>query len=291
MSSPVPPHGAVSSAAANSEETLRGLSVLKGLAANTFDGLKRQTQIRRLGKDELLFSPGDTAESAFVVLTGRVRIWTVSATGAEVTLNVLGPGTLLGEIGLLDGGGRTAGASAMGTAEVLVLTRRAVFAALEQDPQLARNVIALLCDRLRWVSARMEDQALRPAPDRLARMLQHLVADYGKKSPEGIRIGIELTQGELARWTMMSRESLNKIVSRWTSDGLLTQVQLLNSVRTADDRAITAGCLFRQSSQDVGDSAPEGFPFSLSGDVGLQCQAQVARAHARDQAAAHQNSR
>lgn len=199
------------------------IELFEGLAEPTLSGLRQQIRTRKLAKSELLFSAGDTSDSMYLVQQGRIRIWTVSAAGAEVTLNVLGPGTVFGEIGLLDGSERTAGASALDSVELLTITRGSFDNALDRDPQLARNVISFLCERLRWVSARMEDSALRSAPERLSRMLLHLVNDYGVDTPEGLQLSINLTQSELARWTHMSRESLNKILNRWSDEGLLEQ--------------------------------------------------------------------
>ena len=197
--------------------------LFKDLAEPTLENLRQQMRARKLAKAELLFNAGDPSDSMYLVQRGRIKIWTVSAAGAEVTLNVLGPGTVFGEIGLLDGSERTAGASALDAVELLAISRAAFDSALDRDPQLARNVISFLCERLRWVSARMEDSALRSAPERLARMLNHLVNDYGIETSEGMQLSINLTQGELARWTHMSRESLNKILNRWSDEGLLQQ--------------------------------------------------------------------
>ena len=201
------------------------IELFKDLAVPTLEGLRQQLRLRKLAKGELLFNAGDASDSMYIVQSGRIRIWTVSAAGAEVTLNVLGPGTIFGEIGLLDGSERTAGASALDRVELSAIPRSAFDAALERDPQLARNVIGFLCERLRWVSARMEDSALRSAPERLSRMLVHLVHDYGVETDAGMQLSINLTQGELARWTHMSRESLNKILNRWSDEGLLEQTR------------------------------------------------------------------
>ena len=65
-------------------------------------------------------------------------------------------------------------------------------------------------------------------------MLVHLCNDYGVESAEGIQLSINLTQGELARWTQMSRESLNKILNRWADEGLLTQSRSKITVNNRD---------------------------------------------------------
>jgi CRP-like cAMP-binding protein len=205
------------------QAVLASNELFKGLQPATLQGILRHAQRRRLDARQLLFNVGDTSGGLFVISDGRMRIWTVSSAGAEVTLNVLTKGTVFGEIGMLDASVRTAGASAMEATELLEIGRRTFFSALDADPQLARNVIELLCLRLRWVSARMEDATLRAAPQRLARMLGYLARDHGNAVGSDIAISIRLTQGELAQWAAMSRESLNKLMVRWAEEGIITQ--------------------------------------------------------------------
>jgi CRP/FNR family transcriptional regulator, cyclic AMP receptor protein len=202
---------------------LEDVGLFDKLSDDTMQTLRRQARNRHLEKGAMLFSPGDPSDAIYVIENGRIRVWAVSASGYEVTLNVLKPGTVLGEIGVLDGSDRTAGASALAATELLAISRAAFFSALDKDSQLARNVIALLCDRLRWVSARMEDSALRSAPERLARMMLHLCDDYGVEVAEGLRLSVNLNQSELAQWTHMTRETLNKIMNQWSDKGVLVQ--------------------------------------------------------------------
>jgi CRP-like cAMP-binding protein len=49
----------------------------------------------------------------------------------------------------------------------------------------------------------------------------HLCNDHGVEGPQGLELSVHLTQGELARWAHMSRETLNKIIHRWADEGLL----------------------------------------------------------------------
>ncbi|WP_262031163.1 Crp/Fnr family transcriptional regulator [Microvirga sp. Mcv34] len=199
------------------------LDIFKGIDPPTIEQIARKAQTRSLEKGELLFNVGDVSDALYVVADGRVRIWTVSAAGAEVTLNVLTNGAVFGEIGMLDGGVRTAGASAMLRTRLTSIARRTFYEALDRDPRLVRNVIDLLCRRLRWTSARMEDATLRQAPQRLARIIGHLARDHGRDTPKGIEIALRLTQSEMAQWTAMSREGLNKLLNRWAEERLLTQ--------------------------------------------------------------------
>jgi CRP/FNR family transcriptional regulator, cyclic AMP receptor protein len=202
---------------------LDGLDIFRNVSAEVMEQVIGRAQRRTLQKGELLFNLGDPSDALYVIASGRIRIWTVSAAGVEVTLNVQIAGAIFGEIGMLDGSARTAGASAMTPTELVSISRKTFFNALDQDTQLAHNVIGLLCQRLRWTTARMEDAVLRPAPQRLARILGHLAQDHSRRTTRGLEITIKLTQGELAQWTAMSRESLNKLLNRWIDEGVVHQ--------------------------------------------------------------------
>lgn len=221
---------------------LEDLEIFRNVAAEAMEQLKRRALRRTLQKGELLFNLGDPSDALYVIAFGRVRIWTVSAAGVEVTLNVQIAGAIFGEIGMLDGSVRTAGASAMAPTELISISRKSFFDALDQDPQLARNVIELLCRRLRWTTARVEDAVLRPAAQRLARILAHLAKDHSRPTPRGQEITIKLTQGELAQWTAMSRESLNKLLNRWIDDGVVFQEKGVLTICKPDLLAELAEC-------------------------------------------------
>ena len=50
-----------------------------------------------------------------------------------------------------------------------------------------------------------------------------LMSPHAPETADGTEILLKLTQGELAQWTAMSREGLNKLINRWIGDGILSQ--------------------------------------------------------------------
>ena len=79
---------------------------------------------RRVRRGQTIFQRGDNGSALMAVLRGRVRISTVSGDGKELTLNVISPGEIFGEIALLDGQPRSADASANEDTLLLVVERR-----------------------------------------------------------------------------------------------------------------------------------------------------------------------
>ena len=113
------------------------------------------------------------------VLRGRVRISSVSGDGKEVTLNVISPGEIFGEIALLDGEPRSTerrdrGHPAAGGGAP------AVPAVPCAEPGPVLRLLAVLCDRLRRTSMALEEIALFDLPARLARVLLKLAGGYGR---------------------------------------------------------------------------------------------------------------
>lgn len=177
---------------------------------------------RRVRRGQTVFQKGDTGSSMMAVLSGRVRISAVNAEGKEITLNVINPGQVFGEIALLDGQPRSADATAIEDTMLLVLERRHFMPFLAFNQNLVSRLLAVLCERLRSTSLALEQIALFDLEARLARLILKLAADYGRPTADGTRIELKLSQRDLSNLVAASRESVNKQLGEWREDGVLT---------------------------------------------------------------------
>jgi CRP/FNR family transcriptional regulator, cyclic AMP receptor protein len=184
-----------------------------GLDAPAIEKLASLCQKRSLPAGETLFVKGDKGDALYGIRRGQIRIETSTPSGDTLTLNVLGPGDLFGEIALFDGQPRTADAVAAEPSELFVLRRSDFLAYLEKDARVAIRVIELLCQRIRWVSDRMEETALLPFQVRLARRLALLVEDFGME--------IHISQDKLANYVGVARETVNRQLQVWRRAGVL----------------------------------------------------------------------
>ena len=135
------------------------------------DDLVKFTTVARFEPHRVIFSKGDAGDCLYGILSGRVRIYSNSAEGAEIMLNVLEQGDLFGEIALLDGSTRTASAAAMEQADLLRIHRAHFLPYVKANPDLILAMLTLLCQRLRWTSSVIEDAAFLAFPARLAKRL------------------------------------------------------------------------------------------------------------------------
>jgi CRP/FNR family transcriptional regulator, cyclic AMP receptor protein len=176
---------------------------------------------RRVRRGQTIMQRGDEGSSLMAVLRGRVRISSFSSDGKEVTLNVINPGEIFGEIALLDGEPRSADATAIEDTSLLVVERRHFLPFLRQNEDLFLRLLAVLCSRLRRTSMALEEIALFDLPIRLARVLLKLGDDYGRPNNVGTRIELKLSQRDLSNLVASSRESVNKQLRTWRESGVV----------------------------------------------------------------------
>jgi CRP-like cAMP-binding protein len=204
-------------------EALKASAIFGGLDAAMRAQVLTQAVSRAYPRGAAILRRGDPGTGMVLVLTGRVRIGITSEDGREVTLGILGPGDVLGEMALLDGEERSADAIALEDCSVLVLERGRFLRLLRDTPDLALRLLVVLTERLRRANAAIEDIALMSLEGRLARLLSRLGEEYGRAVPHGTRIELKLSQKDLSALVGGSREKVNRRLRLWEEEGTIAK--------------------------------------------------------------------
>jgi CRP-like cAMP-binding protein len=179
-----------------------------------------------------LFRQGDEGETFYLVREGEIEISVLSPGGRRLALDVMREGDLLGEIALF-GGTRTATAIALKSSVLERVRRSDVAAAIRARPDLALQFVDLLCERLRTVSAKLEERAFLALPARVASRLIHLDHKIG----DGFG-GVPISQADLADFVGATREGVAKVLAEWRGLGWVALSR--GTVRIVDRRALDA---------------------------------------------------
>jgi CRP/FNR family transcriptional regulator, cyclic AMP receptor protein len=207
--------------AAERRQALTKTQLFQALQPADLDAILARATVKRVLRGEMIRRRGDPGSGMVVIVGGRVRISLVSEDGREVTLTVLGPGEVLGEMTLLDGGECSADATAQEDCVLLTLERTQFLRLLRSNSDLCLHLMSVLCQRLRRSNAALEDMALLDLSTRLGRLLLRLCGDYGVASPRGTRIEVKLSQKDLSSLAGASREKVNKQLRQWELEGIL----------------------------------------------------------------------
>lgn len=211
--------------------------LFRGLPERIVGRLASVAVRRRYSKGERVFSQGDEGDALYSIVSGRVRIGAVGATGQEVFLNIMEPDDSFGEIAVIDGLRRTAGAVAMEPTELIAIRRSDLLDALRDEPEFSLHLLRLFCQRMRWASDMVEESALLSPQARLAKRLLSLAQTHGKLSNRGIEFRI--SQSELAKFLGLSRQNVNEKLQIWKAEGwvsvsrsrlLITDIDALKAV-------------------------------------------------------------
>jgi CRP/FNR family cyclic AMP-dependent transcriptional regulator len=201
-------------------DLLRNVPLFAGLSDQDLDALAGSLGKRTFAKNMIIFHQGSLGQTLYIVESGKVRIFLLSESGQETTLNIYGAGDVFGEFSLLDGLPRSAGAVAMEKTVTLTLSRKDFMRHLEACPRMAVNIMQLLTLRLRFTTAQTESLAFLDVYGRVAMRLLDLAGRYGTEKGS-IELDLHLTQAELATWVAATRESVNKVLGAFRDQGLI----------------------------------------------------------------------
>ena len=140
---------------------LEGLSKSRLASEMTEDQRKTLAAVmtlRDFAAGELLVREGDSDDHLYVVAAGGVAVVKAAGTDNEVTLNVLKPGDVVGELSFLDGSTRYASLIALADTRVLGLSRDALEGLLESRPRLVYRVMRAIVRVVHDIQRRMSMQ-------------------------------------------------------------------------------------------------------------------------------------
>lgn len=175
--------------------------------------------VRSFKDKQCVFARGDAPCGLYCIVGGSVRVTGVTEAGKEALLACLDPITWFGEICLFDNLPRTHDAYAQGATVMLQVQQQRMLEILSASPEHWRMLGMLMAVKLRLTFIGMEDLALLPAPQRLARRLL-LIAENAMQR-DAANCHIEIQQEQLAMMLSLSRQTANQILKDLEAQGIV----------------------------------------------------------------------
>lgn len=172
--------------------------------------------VRRYPANAVLITEHDVADSLYIILSGRVKVYAANEAGKEVILNTVGPGEYVGELAL-DGGPRSASVMTLEVTTCAVVTSANLREFIVAHPDFAQHLIMKLIARVRGLTGRVKSLALEDVYSRVVGLLQSMAEDLGEERV----VPRKLTQQEIAEHVGSSREMVSRIFKELTIGGYL----------------------------------------------------------------------
>lgn len=190
---------------------------LNGIADPFVRELAALGRLRSYPKNTVFITEGDSSDSVFVVLSGRVKIFLSDTEGHEMILDTQGPGEYVGEMAL-DGNPRSASVMTMESTAFSVVSRDPIREAIRKNPDFALEMISKIIDRARLATNSVKDLALLDVYGRVARLLLNMAVEKDGK----LEIPEKLTQQEIAERVGASRDMVSRIFRDLTAGGYIS---------------------------------------------------------------------
>jgi CRP/FNR family cyclic AMP-dependent transcriptional regulator len=200
---------------------LQRVPLFASLSPSQLAELARVARRFNYARDETIFFQEDAGDTFYVILSGQVKVSVTSPEGQEAILVMLDAGEGFGEFALLDDQPRSATIEATQPTEVLSLRKDDFRRLLRQMPDIAIALLKVLTKRLRDTDQLVQDAAFLDVGDRLAKKLLALMETHGRTVPQGIELGLKLTQQDLASMIGATRESVNKQLGAFRDRGIV----------------------------------------------------------------------
>ncbi|TXG86385.1 MAG: cyclic nucleotide-binding domain-containing protein [Rhodocyclaceae bacterium] len=172
---------------------------------------------RKVSRGTVIVRSGDPTDSLYILINGSARVMNSDEEGREVILSILGPGDFFGEMGLIDGSPRSADVVAAESCELLVISKADFKRCLQENFEVALNIMKRLVERLREADRKIESLALMDVYGRVAKLLLDVSEIH-----DGRRIiPRRLTKQDIAKMIGASREMVSRVMKDLEGSGYI----------------------------------------------------------------------
>jgi CRP/FNR family transcriptional regulator, cyclic AMP receptor protein len=203
-----------SAGTAGLEALMASAPLFEGATPATIARLAERGSSRRYRRSTYLFHQGDESPEVFFLVSGRVEISSLSASGHRQLHTTLDSPQFFGELGVLGGMQRTAAALALEESSVWVVPADGFLEFVSEEPAASRSILRALARQVQSHEAFVEDLLFLDLKGRVAKRLLQLVAPSLDDLPgDGAVLPAVVTHADLASLCGGSRENVTRILS------------------------------------------------------------------------------
>jgi len=203
-------------------EFIRRVPLFSTLSDAEFEGLEHIFVLRSYRKNQVIFLEEDTGSYMYIVIAGKVKVTKSTVGGKETLLAIHRPGDFFGEMALLDGKTSPATVSAIEDCKIVSVSKSDFNNLLLRNEKIVRQIIQVLCARLRQVWGQIQSLNYSSADSRIRSGILQLAKRHGVPDARGIIVDLKITHQELAEMVGTSRETVTRTLARLHQQNILT---------------------------------------------------------------------
>ncbi|HUN55487.1 MAG TPA: Crp/Fnr family transcriptional regulator [Smithella sp.] len=201
----------------NMIQTIASIPLFEGLPENYCESLASIALKQKFSRGQMFFSEGDEGSGFYIILSGKVKVFKLSAEGKEQIFHILEDHEPFGEAAVFAGEHYPASAQALVETSALFFPRTKFVELILRQPSLALSMLALLSLRLRKLTMLVENLSLKEVPGRLAAYLLFL----NDRNTGSATIDLDISKNQMAGLLGTIPETISRILKRMNEEMLI----------------------------------------------------------------------
>jgi CRP/FNR family transcriptional regulator, nitrogen oxide reductase regulator len=199
------------------------------LLPSDYTKILSQARTQKIARRQTIYFAGDTVKEVLLLSEGCMKITLLTEAGGAVILRLVGPGEIIGTVGLTTETTHSSSAEALVPSKVLVWNGSTFEQLLEQFPILRRNTVRIMEQRLAVLEERFREVSTQQVAQRVARQLVRLLPQVGQEIDGAIEI--KLSREDLAQMTGTTLFTVSRLLSNWEQQGIVSLRRLAVVIR------------------------------------------------------------
>jgi CRP/FNR family transcriptional regulator len=196
------------------------IDIMSALSPAQRASLEKDAVKRTYRKGTVISGPDDENDSVNFVVSGRVKIYSLSASGNEIIFRFCGPNSFFGIAGLFGAGQRNVFSEAVEDTEVMSIYSASVERVVSENPALAMSLVRVLSSRIRQAHEAIREFVFCDARSRVAHVLIKLVEIEGGGNPGApVRLKGKMTHQDIADMIGTTRQTVTEILNEFKKQG------------------------------------------------------------------------
>ena len=226
-------------------ESLTGIDAIRDLLMDARAEILGLCEGRLYEKHHEILRYGETRQDVYFIISGHVSATMYTPAGRQITFQVLGPGSMFGELAAIDETARVASVVAIDDVFLARMSGPQFMEVLTRNPSLARATLARLAGLIRFLCNRVYELHALPVRQRVQCEILRLVVTEGRPdTPNTAVVTSPPTHEDIASRVGTQRETVSRELAHLSRLGIIEKrskelrVVDLDALRTMIDGAV-----------------------------------------------------
>lgn len=196
-------------------------SLFREIDLEGIEEIVEMSQMRNRSGGEFFFLEDDPADTAYMLIEGKVKLTQSTLDGQQIILGYLVPGRVYGIIAVLKKVTYPVTAEAVGLCSALAWDQKTLNVMMDHYPRIAVNSLHIMAGQIREFQNRVRDLSTKRVETRIARTILRLARQSGKQIAEGVLIDLPLSRQDLAEMSGTTLYTASRVIREWEKQELV----------------------------------------------------------------------